>query len=156
MPHAEVTPVCDCRRSGKRDLSGNPIRINDGDLLMADINGHCDERFESVRRAFAANLDTGRDLGATLAVTHHGKLVVDLYGGFADRQQTVPWQAETIANVFSTTKNALVSGLGDQFSAVTSIKTPNKNAPAILTIKVPQGNASPKWCAKEPARDMSV
>ena len=30
--------------------------------------------------------------------------MVDLWGGFADRDRTVPWQRDTIINVWSTTK----------------------------------------------------
>ena len=41
--------------------------------------------------------------GAALCVYHHGKCVVDLWGGYLDREKT-PWQRDTMACSFSTTK----------------------------------------------------
>lgn len=71
---------------------------------MADISGTCDERFEKVRSVLADNLDRGADLGASVAVSVHGEPVVDIWGGFADEARTIPWQRDTITNVWSTTK----------------------------------------------------
>ncbi len=71
---------------------------------MADISGTCDERFGAVRDAFAANFDNGVDVGASVAVYLDGEPVVDLWGGFADRDRTAAWQSDTIINVWSTTK----------------------------------------------------
>ena len=41
------------------------------------VSGHCDERFAAVADAFAANLQSGADLGASVAVTYKDELVVD-------------------------------------------------------------------------------
>ncbi len=70
---------------------------------MADIQGHCDDRFASVRDTFEANLDSGKDVGASVAVVHDGEMVVDLWGGTIDDEGT-PWAEDTIINVWSTTK----------------------------------------------------
>ncbi len=79
---------------------------------MADLSGSCDERFTAVREAFAANFAQGVDVGASVAVYLDGEPVVDLWGGFADRDQTVPWERDTIINVWSTTKTmTFVAGL---------------------------------------------
>jgi CubicO group peptidase (beta-lactamase class C family) len=67
------------------------------------INGHCDTRFEAVREAFAANFAERLELGASFAVTLDGEPVIDLWAGAADDRGT-PWQADTIVNVYSTTK----------------------------------------------------
>lgn len=71
---------------------------------MAEIHGHCDGRFESVRRALASSLEQGNDVGASVAVSVDGELVVDLWGGSVDEDGQVPWSADTITNVWSTTK----------------------------------------------------
>ncbi|MEA3216526.1 MAG: hypothetical protein QOJ19_2682 [Acidimicrobiia bacterium] len=71
---------------------------------MDQIEGTCDDRFGAVREAFAANFAAGVDVGASVAVYLDGQPVVDLWGGFADRDRTVPWQRDTIINVWSTTK----------------------------------------------------
>ncbi|MBM44684.1 MAG: serine hydrolase [Acidimicrobiaceae bacterium] len=71
--------------------------------VMVLINGSCDETFSVVRDAFQANFDSGEELGASVAVTHHGKNVVDLWAG----SRTLggdPWGEDTIVNVYSTTK----------------------------------------------------
>lgn len=71
---------------------------------MTEIHGECDEQFEAVREAFAANFDSGADIGASVAVTIDGRLVVDLWGGHADAERTSAWERDTITNVWSTTK----------------------------------------------------
>jgi CubicO group peptidase (beta-lactamase class C family) len=68
------------------------------------LGGTCGTRFEPVRELFAAKLESGEDLGASLAVNIDGEMVVDLWGGWADEARTVPWTEHTITNVFSTTK----------------------------------------------------
>jgi CubicO group peptidase (beta-lactamase class C family) len=71
---------------------------------VADVQGTCDERFAGVRAAFERLFDTGRDVGASVAVTVDGSMVVDLWGGHQDAAATLPWAEDTIINVFSTTK----------------------------------------------------
>jgi len=71
---------------------------------MADVQGTCDPRFEPVRATLADQLETGADLGASVAVFLHGEPVVDLWGGWADAERTKPWERDTLTNVWSTTK----------------------------------------------------
>jgi CubicO group peptidase (beta-lactamase class C family) len=73
---------------------------------MADglVEGFVDDRYESVRAAFADNFASGLELGAAICVTVEGKAVVDLWGGFADAASARPWSRDTIVNVYSTTK----------------------------------------------------
>ena len=68
------------------------------------VQGQCQPRFEALRQLFAANIASGADLGASLAVTLDGEFVVDLWGGWADEARTRPWTADTVTNVWSTTK----------------------------------------------------
>ncbi|MGI5228829.1 serine hydrolase domain-containing protein [Actinoallomurus sp. CA-142502] len=70
---------------------------------MASIQGSYDERFTAVPRALARLLDEG-DAGASVAVFVDGEPVVDVWGGYADADRTVPWQRDTITNVWSVTK----------------------------------------------------
>ena len=62
-----------------------------------------DERFGAVRQALAESLDED-DVGASAAVYLDGEPVVDIWGGYADAARTIPWEWDTITNVFSTTK----------------------------------------------------
>jgi CubicO group peptidase (beta-lactamase class C family) len=73
------------------------------DHLMT-LGGTCGARFGPLRELFAAKLESGEDLGASLAVNIDGQMVVDLWGGWADEARTVPWAEDTITCVFSTTK----------------------------------------------------
>ncbi|WP_328751747.1 beta-lactamase family protein [Streptomyces sp. NBC_00285] len=70
---------------------------------MADIQGSYDDLFSSVPNTLAALLDAG-DVGGAVAVFVDGEPVVDVWGGFADADRTIPWERDTITNVFSTTK----------------------------------------------------
>src|SRR5579872_2087777 len=71
---------------------------------VAPIAGVCPPRFAALRAAFAANFTELGDIGASVAVTLDGELVVDLWGGFTDEQRRSPWRSDTIAGVASTTK----------------------------------------------------
>ncbi|HWE54931.1 MAG TPA: serine hydrolase domain-containing protein [Acidimicrobiales bacterium] len=73
---------------------------------MAEVHGTCDDRFKEVGDALAANLDSGEELGASIAIDIDGDPVVDMWGGWVDEAQTHPWDRDTIVNVWSTTKTA--------------------------------------------------
>ena len=79
-----------------------------------DVQGTVAEGFEAVRAAFAENFHrTGdyQEVGAALAVFHHGRCVVDLWGGHADRARTRPWTRDTLVNVWSATKAATATAV---------------------------------------------
>jgi len=67
-------------------------------------HGHADPRFDRLRGVLDANLESGEELGAAIAVDLDGETVVDLWGGHADVARTRPWERDTIVNVWSTTK----------------------------------------------------
>ena len=71
---------------------------------MIPIHGHCDPRFESVRDVFAERLESKQEVGAAIAFSVEGELVVDLWGGHADAARTREWQRDTLVNTYSTTK----------------------------------------------------
>jgi CubicO group peptidase (beta-lactamase class C family) len=68
------------------------------------VHGHCEARFAPVRDVLAEQLEHGEELGASLVVTIGGRDVVDLWGGWRDPARTLPWERDTIVNVWSTTK----------------------------------------------------
>lgn len=71
---------------------------------MIEIDGMCDEKFGVLRPLLADLIERGEDVGASIALTIDGKPLVDLWGGWADEAKTLPWQRDTITNVWSTTK----------------------------------------------------
>lgn len=74
---------------------------------MAEIHGSCDPRFEKMREILSANIDSGEDVGASVAVVHRGEMVVDIWGGWVDEQHSAPWSSDTIVNVWSSTKTQM-------------------------------------------------
>lgn len=76
---------------------------------MADIRGTYDDLFTAVPNALATMLDAG-DAGGSAAVFVDGEPVVDVWGGFADAGRTVPWERDTIVNVWSVTKTMTALG----------------------------------------------
>lgn len=76
---------------------------------MSMIDGWCDPAFQRVRDAFEASFaddraDADRELGAAFAVVVDGRVVVDLWGGWADQKSTRPWARDTACVVMSQTK----------------------------------------------------
>src|SRR6202011_3619663 len=65
--------------------------------------GHCDQAFAGVREAFVANFADQGEVGASVAVSIEGRMVVDLWGGCADRNGR-PWARDTLVDVFSVGK----------------------------------------------------
>src|SRR5579875_308858 len=70
---------------------------------MAVLQGSYDELFAAAPTMLARLLDDG-DAGDSVAVFVDGEPVVDVWGGFADADRAVPWQQDTITNVWSVTK----------------------------------------------------
>lgn len=69
-----------------------------------EICGFCAPRFARVRDAFARNFEENDEVGAGFSVFLSGEPVVDLWGGMRDRAGELPWQQNTLVNVFSATK----------------------------------------------------
>jgi CubicO group peptidase (beta-lactamase class C family) len=68
------------------------------------VEGRCEPRFERVRELFVRSIEKKQNLGAAVSFVVDGETVVDLHGGWIDRERTRPWQADTLVNVYSTTK----------------------------------------------------
>ncbi|OLN85431.1 Beta-lactamase domain-containing protein 2-like protein 1 [Colletotrichum chlorophyti] len=74
---------------------------------MAEIQGTCDARFEEVRTQLRDFIASGEEVGAAIAVNLDGMDVVDLWGGFVDKEHSLPWSKDTIVTIFSSTKTVL-------------------------------------------------
>ncbi|MCU1475365.1 MAG: serine hydrolase [Subtercola sp.] len=75
-----------------------------GPAVTDTVHGTADARFDKVRSMLADNIDSGVEVGASIAVDLHGEMVADLWGGHADADRTKPWTSETIVNMWSCTK----------------------------------------------------
>ncbi|MEF3405445.1 serine hydrolase domain-containing protein [Agromyces sp. CCNWLW203] len=70
----------------------------------APVHGHVHDDFAGLRDEFEAQLASGAELGASLAVIVDGEPVVDLWGGWSSPDRTAEWQHDTITNVWSISK----------------------------------------------------
>jgi CubicO group peptidase (beta-lactamase class C family) len=71
---------------------------------MTEISGTAPDRLARVKDAFAELFAQGQELGARFSVAVDGEVVLDLWGGFADRAKTRPVQPDTLFPIFSTGK----------------------------------------------------
>ena len=71
---------------------------------MSTVEGSCDPAFTGVRDLLARTVADGAEIGAAIAVRVGGRMVVDIWGGHTDQDRTAPWRADTLVNVWSTTK----------------------------------------------------
>ena len=81
----------------------------DAEVNGAPIRGEVASGFEEVEIEFWRNFAERGELGAACAVYHEGEKVVDLWGGFRERERREPWLEDTLVLVYSTTKG--ISGL---------------------------------------------
>ena len=68
-----------------------------------EIHGSVAAQFEPVKKAFR-RLWQDIEVGAALCIYYEGIKIVDLWGGFKDRQRTKPWSPDTLVNVYSASK----------------------------------------------------
>lgn len=76
--------------------------------MPPSINGFCAPEFQAVKDVFSQNFKLHNELGAACCLYVNGHKVVDLWGGWADKNQTRAWQADTLSGFYSVGK-ALVT-----------------------------------------------
>lgn len=74
---------------------------------MSTVQGYCDEKFTEVQALLQKYVDSGDEVGASITVNLNGKDVVDIWGGYANKDDQRPWEKDTITNIFSTTKTVV-------------------------------------------------
>lgn len=72
--------------------------------MSVPISGYVKEGFEKVKTTFEENFIKRKEVGASCCVYYKGEKVVDLWGGYRDKNKKQYWEEDTIAIVFSTTK----------------------------------------------------
>lgn len=63
--------------------------------------------YEPVAAAFDAAFAGAPSMGAALAIRHEGRVVVDLWAGYADPRETRPWTRDTLSVIFSCSKGLM-------------------------------------------------
>ncbi len=79
-----------------------------GESLNFPIHGQCDDRFSGVLADFQQNylaIDGDvEEVGSAACVMIDGEPVVDLWGGFKDRERTREWEEDTLVAIRSNSK----------------------------------------------------
>ncbi len=68
------------------------------------VQGYCDPAFTKVQQTFINNFEKKRETGAAVSIVMEGKTVVDIWAGYSDFWKNRPWQQNTLANIYSSTK----------------------------------------------------
>ncbi|MEE2735392.1 MAG: serine hydrolase domain-containing protein [Pseudomonadota bacterium] len=71
--------------------------------MNVTVEGNVSDGFERVADVFA-DLWKDIEVGASCCVFHEGEKVIDIWGGYINREMTIPWESDTLINVYSTTK----------------------------------------------------
>jgi len=67
------------------------------------INGYCEEKYNPIKKIFKDYFLNNQEIGASFAVYKEGKPLINLWGGFQNKENK-KWEENTIVNVFSATK----------------------------------------------------
>ncbi len=116
-------PVADQAGNGSRFDSGAGKRIETGNrgrveaTVAAPVHGFVAPGLEGLKDVFCGQLAVGQHFGAQLCVRKDGRVVAELWGGFADDARTRPVREDTPFMAYSATKAltaACVHRLADQ------------------------------------------
>ncbi len=67
--------------------------------MQVPISGEVKEGFEKVKTVFEENFEKRKEVGASCCVYYKGKKVVDLYGGYRDKNKKQHWEHDTLSVV---------------------------------------------------------
>jgi CubicO group peptidase (beta-lactamase class C family) len=71
---------------------------------MSTVHGTTTDKFAGLIEHLEKSLESGADVGASIAVFQREELVADIWGGYRDEAKTIPWDRDTLVNVWSSTK----------------------------------------------------
>lgn len=75
-----------------------------GPVAAPTVHGTIEPGFEAVRAAMVSNVVQHGEVGAAVCAFVEGRAVVDCWVGYRDAGRTVPWTADTLADVYSVGK----------------------------------------------------
>ena len=51
---------------------------------MSSVKGYCDPSFKEIKDILSASIESGYEIGASVAISHNKEMVVNLHGGHKD------------------------------------------------------------------------
>ena len=73
-------------------------------MTKPSVEGFCHSEFSELEAIFDKAIKSGFDDGAGFSLEVDGKEVLNLWGGYSDKDRKNVWQEDTLVNVFSVTK----------------------------------------------------
>ena len=80
-----------------------------------NIYGECENQFSEVKELFNELHSTDREIGSSFAVYKNGNPIIDIWGGYSDKDRQNKWEKDTLATVWSTTKGVAAITLAYAF-----------------------------------------
>ena len=68
------------------------------------VKGKINEKYTSIANALSESLTHGWDLGASVYLSVNGETVLNVAGGYRDKEKTIPYDVDTINMIFSSGK----------------------------------------------------
>ena len=68
------------------------------------VKGKINEKYTSIAKALGESLTHGWDLGASVYLSVNGETVLNVAGGYRDKEKTIPYDVDTINMIFSSGK----------------------------------------------------
>jgi CubicO group peptidase (beta-lactamase class C family) len=68
------------------------------------IHGYANDEYKEAYDMFINNFKNGQDIGAAMAVYVDGQKVIDVQGGWQDKEKKIEYTKDTLQMVFSSTK----------------------------------------------------
>ena len=62
---------------------------------MAVVKGYCDSKFKEIEDTLRDSIESGYEIGASVAVSYNKEMIVNLYGGFKDESKNIAWDKDT-------------------------------------------------------------
>ena len=95
---------------GNPCLNGRATSVTPPDMSdTPPIHGFVAPGFEPVRDVFEQNWNDFDEIGAAFSIYRDGEPLIDLWGGWVDKNHSAEWADDTLVAVFSTTK--AISGI---------------------------------------------
>lgn len=74
------------------------------------VNGKINPKYTSIANALSESLTHGWDLGASIFLSVNGETVLNVAGGYRDKEKTIPYDVDTMNIIFSSGK--IVENIG--------------------------------------------
>lgn len=87
-----------------KPMSNMPLKTIPLPKTKLPLGGFIAEGYQPVLDAFVDNFENHQEIGAAITVYHKEQKVIDLWGGYENKETQSPWKEDSMIVVFSATK----------------------------------------------------